>query len=76
MRVPKCKTLQRHVWVRSGGCAENPGVFGSGGSVKVVSECRCGMVRIQDYWDARRNRPSPGGIVSYRTEDGELVDCR
>jgi len=52
--VPNC-VGDEHVW-RSplhilGGMKENPGVFGSGGGVRIKEVCsECGMYRVTDTW--------------------------
>lgn len=54
-RVPKCNG-PNHEWSSDydlvGGCRENPGVFGSGGGVKIIEECiHCNVRKITNTWD-------------------------
>jgi len=61
---PDCPHCQGDEWLDDhdlvGGCAENPGVYGSGhGSVSITTVCKgCGATRIVDYgatsWDNGR----------------------
>lgn len=52
---PQCDGGHDHDWCRPhsvvGGLRDNPGVFGSGGGVKIVEVCRhCGRRRHTDTW--------------------------
>jgi hypothetical protein len=55
MKVPKCDKT-RHAWRPKGGCKENPGYWGIGGSAVVYTEqCRhCGMSRTKVFGDINR----------------------
>lgn len=61
----------RHEWEPNGGCAENPGVYSSGGSVVFVDRCACGTVRRTDHWDHAQNRPARRPIVTYQRPERE-----
>jgi hypothetical protein len=56
MKVPKCDAGGRHSWKPVGGCKENPGYWGIGGSAVVYTEqCRhCGMSRTKVFGDINR----------------------
>jgi hypothetical protein len=64
-----------HDWVSPlsvvGGCAENPGVQGHGGGVKITEVCcYCGRYRIEDTW-AQNPATGEQGLesVEYREAD-------
>jgi hypothetical protein len=63
--VPACSSTDGHAWHSPleivGGCRENPGVFGSGGGVRVVEVCRhCGVLREYDTWATDRSDGTQG----------------
>jgi hypothetical protein len=52
---PDCEDGQPHDWTSPhdivGGLADNPGVFGHGGGVRIHEVCsRCGLRRVTDTW--------------------------
>ena len=52
---PRCTSADGHDWQTPhdlvGGSPENPGVYGSGGGVKLHEACvRCGCGRVTDTW--------------------------
>lgn len=54
-RGPRCTTGTHHDWQSPleviGGLAENPGVSGHGGGVRIRTACaRCGTYRVIDTW--------------------------
>lgn len=55
MKTPKC-TNSRHSWKPVGGCKENPGYWGIGGSAIAYGEkCRhCGMERSRVFGDVNK----------------------
>lgn len=63
---PPCRdAAAEHDWREPhelvGGLAENPGVFGSGGGVRIESACvRCGAGRTWDQWD---HDPATGEVM-------------
>lgn len=67
---PTCPNGE-HDWCQPewlGGCAENPGVWGHGGSVMGTDVCRhCGLAK---HWDSWAQRPDTGeqGLHSVRYE--------
>lgn len=56
-KMPKC-TETRHSWTRSGGCRENPGVWGIGGAaISITETCEhCGCERTKVVGDV--DKPS------------------
>lgn len=63
---PECSSgCSHHAWSDNqelvGGCAENPGCFGSGGSVRIHRVCLlCGMARTRDGWGQRPDTGEQG----------------
>ncbi len=52
----KCKNGTRHKWTRSGGCRENPGVWGIGGAAISITEmcAHCGVERSKVVGDVNK----------------------
>lgn len=75
---PECCDELGHDWCSDyeivGGCKSNPGVWGSGGGVKIVEACRhCGCAQITDTWGQRRDNGQQGQtVVTY--EEGRFSD--
>lgn len=76
---PDCEDGQSHDWQSPievvGGLDENPGVFGSGGGVKITEVCRhCGCYRDTDTWAQDMSDGEQGlTSVSYREPDDESL---
>lgn len=74
---PEC-TESEHDW-RSphdivGGLSENPGVWGSGGGVKITEVCmHCGCARHTDTW-AQDPNDGEQGLTSVSYEEGKYAD--
>ncbi len=69
--APRCGSGEKHNWTAPheivGGLEENPGVFGSGGGVKIHEACsHCGTLRVTDTWGSDRSTGEQGvETVSY-----------
>jgi len=77
---PKCATGQEHDW-RSpieivGGIAENPGVWGHGGGVRIHEVCaNCGVHRHTDTWATNPETGEQGvESIAYEDADDETTD--
>ena len=75
---PECVDGGQHRWETPyelvGGCKENPGVWGSGGGVKMESVCtRCGCARMVDTW-AQNPANGEQGLESTSYEEGKYAD--
>lgn len=56
-----------------GGCKSNPGVWGSGGGVRIVEACRrCGCAKVTDTW-AQRPDTGEQGLTSVEYEPGRFA---
>lgn len=76
--VPACAGDGGHDWQSPheivGGIRENPGVWGSGGGVKMTRVCmRCGCGKHTDTW-AQDPVDGEQGLTSVRYEAGEFAD--
>ena len=74
--LPPCPEAAEHEWTseHEGGCSENPGVWGTGGTSLVISaRCRhCGMQRTEHHTGSQRN-PGECDTTNYSDPDGEWV---
>lgn len=73
---PTCAGGHDHDWCRPrsvvGGLKENPGVFGSGGGVKIVEVCRhCGQRQHTDTWATNPNTGEQGVERVWYTDPDE-----
>lgn len=73
---PEC-SAEEHDWQRPieivGGLAENPGVFGHGGGVRILEICaNCGIKKRTDTW-AQRPDTGEQGLTSIRYEEADEV---
>lgn len=76
---PECEDGAAHDWASDfavvGGIEENPGVWGSGGGVRMVRHCRrCGCGMHTDTW-AQNPGTGEQGLTSVRYEPGEFSDA-
>jgi len=57
---------KRHKWVREGGCRENPGFWGIGGSAIQINEVcpKCGATRNRVFGDVDRPSRNHGWRVT------------
>lgn len=74
--VPDCEDGEEHDWASDhdvvGGIEENPGVWGSGGGVRMVRHCRrCGCGEHTDTWATDPNTGEQG-LTSVRYVPGEF----
>lgn len=75
--APDCEDGEEHDWACDhavvGGCEENPGVWGSGGGVRMVRHCRlCGCGQHTDTW-AQDPATGEQALTSVRYVPGEFA---
>lgn len=76
---PDCADGEEHDWQAPyeivGGCQENPGVWGSGGSVACTEVCmRCGCAKTVDHW-AQDPEDGERGLTSISYEPRRYADA-
>lgn len=75
--APACSEGKEHDWQSPielvGGIAENPGVWGHGGGVKIHEACmNCGCGRVRDTW-AQDQTTGEQGLESVSYEEGRYT---